>query len=204
MASELIQVMALIYRIQPSEVAQLEADLLERRKVAWSSALREQGRGYGCNKSPNAPRGRDLTELKAMSKEDAKSITTTWNRDVEKKLTSLYNANPKGNRNYYAKQMEIWATNRDKWKSLQIAMQTEQSTRHYAQERFLAENGLRGVGRIFVGPPAICKICLKHFSAGVVTQAYVDKNPAPVHMNCPHEWGVAIKAPMKCDETWLG
>lgn len=205
MTSTLLKTLALLYKMQADDQAALERDLLDRRKAAWRSALREKAREYGCTTAaPRDPSGRDLSELRAMSADDAKSIAATWNRDVERQLQRLFDANPRGNRYYYYSRMEAWAAERATWKNAQIALMTEQSTRFYAQDRFRQENGLRGVRYLFVGPAPVCEICVRHFAAGLVDEAYVRRNPAPVHIGCPHEWKEQAGGIIPCGEMWVG
>jgi hypothetical protein len=202
--SDLLRIIGLLYQMQAADIATLERDLLQRRKAAWRQALSECGQRYGSTRPPNPPSREDLAELKRMCREDARSIATTWNRDVERQLQKLYTANPKGNRHYYAKQMEAWAQKRAVWKNPQIALQTEQTTRFYAQDRFRQMNGLRGGQYVFQGPPPVCGECVGHFAAGLVDEVYVHRHPAPVHIGCPHEWyALPLKAPPP-RELWLG
>jgi hypothetical protein len=100
--------------------------------------------------------------------------------------------------------MESWSKQRAAWKEPQIALQTEQTTRFYAQDRFRQMNGMRGGQYVFIGPPPVCGVCVGHFAAGIVDEVYVKRNPAPVHIGCPHEWKeMPISAPPP-NELWLG
>lgn len=204
MPTELITALALLCRMEDSEIQQMEDSLLENRKQAWRTALSEQARQFGCNATPNDPTGGDLRVLRAESGLDALGIATTWERDVERELTRLFNANPQGSRSYYASGMEQWTMQRAAWKSRQIALNTVQSTRFYAQQRFIEENRLRGNRFLFVGPPPVCRVCVGHFAAGVVDQQYVDRNPTPVHIGCPHEWRLQTAIRLNCSEIWVG
>lgn len=190
--------------MQPSDVQQLEGQLLDRRKAAWISALREEAAKYNCNRMPNPPSGSDLDELEAMSQEDAQGIADTWNRDVENQVEQINQADKYGSRYYYIDRMEAWANQRDSWKSAQIAIQTEQTTRFYTQDRFRQMNGERGGKYKFVGPPPVCEKCIYFYSLGLVTEAFIQRHPAPVHIGCPHEWEAATIADIPCNELWLG
>src|SRR5690606_3911196 len=131
------------------------------------TALREEALRAGYTGAVNPPSRGDLAWLRAEARQDAASITRTWNRDAERQLRRLYEANPRGNRHYYARHMEEWAAARDIWKNKQIAVTTEQKARSYAQERFRQENGLRGDAYVMVGPPPVCGVCVGYFAAGV-------------------------------------
>jgi hypothetical protein len=145
-----------------------------------------------------------LQELKAMSAEDAQSIVNTWNRDVERQIERLFNANRRGNRNYYYKNMEAWAEGRRSWKQPQIAITTAQQTRWVAQTRFRQMNGLRGQQYVFYGPPPVCAICIGLFAEGLVSEAFIQQNPTPVHPLCPHEWRPVAIQRISCDDIWVG
>lgn len=204
--SKLLRVLGLLYRQQPEETEQLARDLLSARTRAWRSAIAAEARRDGYTGPINPPRREDLAYLRDLSREDARSIAATWNRDVERQLQRLYEANPKGNRNYYIKHMEEWAAQRAEWKSRQIATQTEMSTWAYARERYYQENGMRGGYYMLEGPPPVCGDCVRLYGAGTVDQEFVQRNPAPVHINCPHLWAL-VRTPGLApspSELWVG
>lgn len=202
--TRLLQTIALLYRMASADVTALTDSLLERRKADWITVLSEEARRHGCNQRGQAPRLQDLAELRAMSTEDARSIADTWNRDLERQLVKLFDANPRGNRNYYFSNLERWAAERDRWKLPQIAIQTAQTTRWYAQNRFRVMNGLRGGRYRFVGPPPTCKDCITRFAAGIVDERYIQRFPCPRHISCPHSYELVRPKKISCDRLWLG
>jgi hypothetical protein len=148
-----------------------------------------------------------LQYIRELSQTDANSIANTWARDIERQLDKLYTANPRGNRHYYARNMEAWAAQRDTWKSTQIARFTHQSTEFYTSDRFRQQNGLRGQGYIYVGGlvPRSSAGCIERTAAGVVDEAYVQTHPTPNHPNCPHTWeAVDPVAVDDCSAIWMG
>ena len=163
--SDLLRIIALLYSMQPEEVNALANELLERRKAAWMTAMSEKASRYGAPAAIRPPRLKDLEKLRRMAKADARQIARTWARDVERQLARLYQENPRGNRHFYASRMEQWARERAAWKDRQIALQTEQTTRFYAQQRFRQENGLTDVKLVVVGPPPVCQVCVNHMAA---------------------------------------
>lgn len=201
--SNLLQIIALLYKMQPEEVKTLSAELLKQRKQVWRQTLIDEARTYNCQKSPRAPSGRDLTELKAMSDLDARTIANTWARDVERQLQKLFNANPKGNRNYYIRNMEAWAAKRAEWKNPSIALNTETGTREYTKSRF-REMNLSKPMFLFSGPAPTCNVCVNEFAAGIVDENYVRQHPCPRHINCPHTWRVVNRQFIPCADMWLG
>lgn len=201
--SKLLTIIALLYQMQGADVRALADELLERRKAEWRTALTELARQHGCNRSGESPRLDDLDELRRMSLEDARQIAKTWNRDVINQLRKLYGDNPRGNRYYYYSNMERWATERARWKNPQIAIQTAQTTRWYAQNRFRELNGIRA-RFVFAGPPPVCAACVDLFASGIVAEAFIQVNPAPVHIACPHEWREVRPERIPCAEMWVG
>lgn len=203
--SRLLRILGLLYRRTDDEAQDLETQLLDQMKRAWSVSLIEQARQAGYTGPVNPPSRGDLAWLRAEARQDAQSIVRTWNRDAERQLRRLYEANPRGNRTYYIRHMEQWAADREVWKGKQIAVTTEQKARTYAQERFLQENGLRGDLYVMVGPPPVCGACVGYFAAGVVDQEFVDAHPLPAHIGCPHEWRRIGRVPAPAPhELWVG
>lgn len=205
MPTRLLAIMRLLYRMPDSDVETLIAILLEGRKEAWRTAIAKEARAFGYRGPVNDPRRGDLAYLRAESVKDAQSIQRTFNRDIERQLQKLYQANPRGNRFYYAKHLDAYIRQRDSWKTRQIARQTEYTAAGYAQRRFWEENGLRGDWFVFDGPPPVCATCVQLFSLGPVRQDVVDRNPTPVHIGCPHTWRRLghVEAP-PLDDLWVG
>lgn len=202
--SSLLTILALLYQMQDADIRALADELTERRKVEWQTALTEMAQRYGCNqRRGEPPRLGDLDELRRMSLEDARAIAQTWNRDVISQLRTLYGNNPRGNRFYYYSNMEKWATERGRWKNPQIALQTAQTTRWYAQQRFRELNGVRAQ-YVFTGPPPVCRECVSLFAEGVVGERFIERHPSPQHINCSHEWVEVRAEKIPCEDMWVG
>jgi hypothetical protein len=202
--TRLLQTLALLYRMQPADVRLLADDLYARRQIEWMTALAQEAQRHGCTQPGQPPQRQDADTLRRMADEDAQHIADTWNRDVERQITKLFEANRRGNRNYYFSNMEQWASDRDKWKLPQIALQSAQTTRTYAQQRFRTENGLNGGRFIFTGPPPVCQICVREFAAGIVSARYIQAHKCPRHVGCPHEWAELKPGKLACDAIWVG
>ncbi len=204
--TRLLRVLKLLYHQHEADQQALADTLLEQRKAAWQTALRDEARALGHTGPAQPPRREDLAELRRMSQEDARSIVNTWNRDVDRQLERLYDRNYRGNRYYYRKRMEEWAVQRDVWKARQIADYTEYSTINYAQQRFRAMNGLRGGEYVLDGPPPVCGDCRDLYGRGVVDQVVVDQYPMPLHVSCRHTWRLlpwGVTGPPLA-ELWVG
>ncbi len=201
--TNLTRTLALLYRMETADIRQLEAQLLEARKRAWSNALSEEARRHGCTRTPNAPRREDLAELRRQSKADALSIANTYNAAVEREIERLYTANVRGNRQYYFSNLERWSRQRDSWKLQQISLNTELTARQYARDQFANRNKIGGRWR-FVGPPPVCSTCTRLYGMGFVTRDRVVYYGHSQHINCPHEWHEVRPQRVDCRDIWLG
>jgi len=204
--TKLQQVIGLFYQMQPEDVDALEASLLEQEKRAWRTALAEKAQQYaGRRLAPRDPSGADLRQLREWARRDAESVARTYNREVGRQIQRLFEANPRGNRVYYAKHMEAWAQARGAKHMPMVALNTVQQTREYAKERFRAMNGLRPRGFVLAGPPPVCEECNEAQAAGVVDESYIHRHPMPAHFRCAHEWEEVpgARAPALRD-LWLG
>jgi hypothetical protein len=202
--TRLLQIIGLLYRMNADDEVALAKELTLARQRAWTLTIRNEARRLGCDKTPQKATGTQLRDLESMSLEDAKSIARTWNRDVEREIGRLFETNRRGNRYYYAKNVEAWAARRAVWKDAQIALNTEQSTIRYAKEQFWKQNKLLGVRFVASGPAAVCKVCIRIFAAGVVDYRYTQRHPLPAHINCPHTYETLTLEKRACAEIWVG
>lgn len=207
--SRLLKIIRLLYRMDDNDINDLTAVLLGNRQTEWRQAIQAEALGVGCKgvQAKNASGG-DLAKLRDDSRKEARQIAKTWNRDIERQLKKLFDQNPRGNRNYYSKNMTAWMNARASWKNTQIALNTSQTARQYAKEQFWKKNKLTDRARfIFTGPPPTCEDCATLFSMGLVGIDVVQRYPAPRHPNCPHEWeqftGVGVGL-MDCEKLWIG
>jgi hypothetical protein len=201
--SNLLKILLLLYKMLDDDIKQLSDDLLIVRKRVYTQTLTDEARRVGCNRTGSAPRKSQLRDLRRMCDADARQIAKTYNRDVERNLKRLYAANPRGNRRYYAKNMRTYLEKRSSWKTVQIAMNTETTTRAYAQQQFRNNNRIQAF-YVFAGPAPICDDCSRLYAMGLVTQAVVDVNPAPVHINCTHQWQARPTQQVRCEDLWIG
>jgi len=196
--------LALAYEFRAPDVDALTTSILRQRSETWRATLTEQARNVGSGASGTGPRGRDLSEMSAMSRRDAQSIAQTYARELNNQIDRLYDANPTGDRAYYVRELTTWADGRAAWKDRQIANMNRGSARQYAQERFAQENRVSAL-YVFAGPPPRESECAGHFRAGRVTSEYVRRNPTPIHINCPHTWQpVRSRSLQDIDTLWTG
>lgn len=203
--SELTRIISLMYRMTDDDERRLFDDLVNMRVVMYQTAIEREARRYGNNLDANPPSGRDYAEIRRMSERDAASIVRTYNRDVERQVERLYAQNSRGNRNYYASNMERWASQRTTWKQAQIALNTDTTTTEYARRRWFEENFDSGLKWRMVGGAAVCKDCISIMAKGTLTQQFVDSHPCPRHYNCIHAYApINPRRRADRDTVWMG
>lgn len=187
------------------DVDSLTASILKQRSETWRATLTEEARAAGSGKQGIGPTGRDLSELSRLSRRDAVSVASTFNRELGNQIDRLFDANPTGKRAYYISGLTAWSDSRADYKDRQIANMNRQTARSYAQERFDTENKVGDALFLFTGPPPREPVCAGHFTAGLVDADYVAANRTPIHINCPHWWErqqSVIGVPV--EEIWVG
>lgn len=192
------------YAKDADDVTKLAKLLTERRRAVWINTLSELARTHGCSQLAATPKGKYARKLADDSKLDAESIVNTFNTDLRREIEKLYKANPRGNRIYYSNNLIKWQKRRDTWKVYQIGLNTDSTTRYYAQQSFYSNNVELAKRFVAGGPPPVCKICIRIFAAGVVDFAYTQYQPLPAHIGCPHLFKVIAPTKISCEKLWLG
>lgn len=197
--------LALAFEFTAPDTTALTASILKQRSETWRLTLTQEARAAGSSKTGIGPTGQDLSVLSRMSREDAQSITTTFNRELGNQIDRLYDANPDGDRAYYIAELTVWADNRANDKDRVIANNNLGTARSYAQERFDVENKVGEALSLFVGPPPREVVCAGHFAVGLVNRAYVEQNRTPIHLRCPHNWETQIaRIGVPLPQLWVG
>lgn len=206
--TRLTQTLTLLYGMTDDERDDLAREIERTRVAVWRKTIQEEALKFGSRKPVSGPSGQDLATIRRQSIEDARSIQATYNRDVAKQLDKLYRQNPRGNRNYYISNMETWATDRQAYKGNQIALNTESTARQFARDLFRQVNGIRGGKYRYAGPAPVSDECKRRFGAGVVDGRYIENNPVPAHVNCPHDWEQVERPPLppntRPQDLWVG
>lgn len=204
--SELTARISQLYRYTDADVRQLTEMIFQQRRDVWRSTITAELRSIGVTRaSSRPPSGRDLRYLEKISKEDAESIANTWNKWVERRIDELWDANPKGNRQYFFSNLERLAAERDAHHQRLIALNTDSTTVQYAKERFVEENGLQDSHYEYSGPSPVSDECKDRFADGIVTYEYIRRNPVPAHPRCPHQWErVSLDAAFDVADIWIG
>jgi hypothetical protein len=197
--------LSLAFEFAVTDEDALTESIFEQRAGTFRATLTEEARASGSSKTGRGPNGRDRDELRRMSRRDAQSIRNTFNRDLASQIDQLYDADPARSRQSYISELTAWADRRAQWKDRQIANQNRSTARTYAQERFNDENQVGEALYLFVGPPPRESECAALFRAGLVNRDFAERNPTPVHINCPHNWEVQVARPgVARERIWVG
>lgn len=207
--SELTDFIVSLYEMGSDEKAQVESDLLDTFKNSYQTQLQVEANKYGSNKTARPPSGSSLNELKNTAQRDAGSIADTYNRELRSKVEQLYDMNPRGNQRYFAANLDAWSKDRQKFKSQQIAVNTEQVASDMASRDFRDKNRaiLGKTYYAYDGAAPVSDECKSRFGAGIVDENFVDEHPTPAHIGCPHKWGqVKVKklSPADLADLWVG
>ena len=189
-----------------TDIASLEADLLRQATYQYNVTIAQQLALGGCNQASNGPDPQSQRWLEDFARDTAKGITNTYQNDLTKKVRQLKAAAPRGNRYYYLRGLETWEKERTSKKAPTIALNTMADARAYAQDRFIRENGLTKQRYAPVGPPPVCKICVRIFAKGPLPWEECQKkiNFVPAHSRCPHTRAALVPKKLDCSTVWRG
>ncbi len=183
----------------------LITSILAQRNDTWRSTLTSEARAAGSSKSGIGPTGKDASHLSRLSRDDAASIVNTFDRELNNLIDRLFDANPTGDRAYYIAEINVWSAQRADYKDRFIANMNRTTARTYAQARFNEENKSGEALSLFVGPPPRESVCAGHFAAGLVDRTYVERNPTPIHLGCPHGWETQVtRIGVPLAKLWVG
>lgn len=187
----------------------LRSSMLKERRRIYEDELNNLARQVGCTgvRRARVVSGPVLTALNDVSKTEAASITRTYNRDLARAIAAIRAEMPTANRNAYARRLQAWDEQRQRWKSPQIGMNLRSSAIQAAQDDFMRFNNVRGAEAQMVPRIGVCPICQRLINMGWVNAATVQANPAPIHVNCPHTWewrNLEKLTPEECRDLWLG
>lgn len=201
----LVRRLSLAAELMLPDEATLTESIYQQRVAVWQDTLTEEARAVGSARTGQRPGGNDAQYLRDVSRDDARSIRQTYQRELEHQIEALYTANPDGRRDYYLAALTAWADERAAYKDRQIANMNRGTARQYAQLRFRDENRLQDATARFVGPPAREPECQALFAVGAVPLTYAEAHPTPVHIGCPHNWQRFTGRPgVPLDQLWVG
>jgi hypothetical protein len=195
-----------LYEMQQEDIQALAADLERQVRIEYVRTVQRLLTLHGCQKTAQIADARSLTWIAEYARATSEGIARTYNRELSNKIRTLYTANPRGNRFYYMRGLDTWTRQRNGYKTASIALNTMTAARSYAQDRFYRENTIGGRFRP-VGPPPVCKICIRIFAKGPLTWEECQKpaNRFPAHVGCPHKHEIMVPTRIRdCDSAWTG
>lgn len=192
-----------LYEMQEEDIAALSAGLSRQVRAEYGKTIQTQLNLYGCQKLVTGPDAQSERWIEAYVTKTAEGIAKTYNTQLRNEIQRLYDANKRGNRYYYMRGLDAWTIRRNAYKEPSIALNTMTAARDYATKRFRTENNIGG-RFVFVGPPPVCKRCIKLKALGVVSAEAAERYGDSQHVNCPHKWEQLIPQRINCDEAWTG
>jgi hypothetical protein len=199
----LIRAIVDVYSMTEGDINALVQQIKSQLITTYRQSIQRQLVLYSCQKIVTGPDNQALAFLEAKALKDARGVANTYQNDLERKVQSLYVQNRRGNRNYYSSNLNAWSRQRTTSKARVISLNTMTSAREYARTRFSEENGIQGKW-VLVGPPPVCKLCIRIKALGSVTFETTKKRRLPAHINCPHQWGQLVPKAINCAEAWTG
>lgn len=194
------------YKMLQGDIDALSQQITQHLTATYRQTINAQLRLYSCQKSATGPDASAQKWIDEKAIEDSTGIATTYNRELKNKISRLRKENRRGNRFYYLKALDSWIQTRNAYKIQSIALNTMTQARAYAQDRFIRENKITG-RFVMVGPPPVCRICIRIKAKGPLTweECMKPANFVPAHVHCPHRRQALVIKPIKCDElTWTG
>jgi hypothetical protein len=192
-----------LYEMQQEDITALAADLERQVRTEYGRTIQTQLNLYKCQRLATGPDAESTRWIEQYVKSTSEGIARTYNRELSNKIAALHAANVRGNRYYYMRALDTWTRQRNAYKVPSIALNSMTATRQYAAQRFRAENNVTG-RMVFVGPPPVCKKCLRLKALGPVSVEQARKYGDAQHVNCPHRWEQLIPKAINCQEAWTG
>jgi len=209
----IVAAMLLLYRLLHQATRQeeeytksLQAELQRERIRFYEDELTTQAARCGCpNRRGHLTNQAIIDQLSELSRHDAESITSTYNRDLAAAIARIGKDAPGASRAEFRKRLAAWESKRASWKNPQIALYTEMSARSLAQQHFYERNHIGGFA-VLRPERAVCPVCIGWVQRGLVPLEEAEKHPAPYHVNCPHYWLTTPNkiAPEECAGLWMG
>lgn len=203
-STRLIDAITAHYAMNEDDIRLLMERITAQLITTYRRVILQQLQLYKCQKTPSNPidpQSQQWVEAKALK--DAKGIAATYERELRNKVSRLYQANRRGNRNYYISNLDRWITQRNSHKSSSISLNTMTAARKYAKDEFRSRN-VRGGKYILVGPPPVCKLCIRIKGLGPVDLATTKRRPLPAHGGCPHDYEAVTLGKVDCETIWTG
>lgn len=164
----------------------LSASLSQRYQDAYQDTIQQQLDRLGERLSAKRATGSELSALERMASNDAASIASTYNSDLERRIMQLP---PDADLATAKAELRQWQQERSRWKDEQISRSTQGHAADYATDLFISRNKLSAARVIWYAVPPIVAnshpTCIQRVSAGAVPFTETRDWDRP-HPNCRH------------------
>ncbi len=192
------------YSMDEADAANIEAELVQQKQQAYEAELTKLAAQAGCPKQGLADTY-TIDSIHDQAADEAAGIVNTYNFDLAHAIISIYNDNPRANRNTYLRALEAWNNTRAGWKYTQIALHNSGEWQAQAQLDFTTYNDLTGWAEIQpkkAAEPVCQELAARKRIPMQEAQEWVASWPP--HLNCPHYWVVHPNQIADCEDMWLG
>ena len=180
-------------------------ELTNIRAKAYEKELKLQGQAVGCPEyQARLGQSEEWVTMLEHSTNDARGITTTYNRELANQINKIRRDVPTANRHVYAKRIGTWEKNRSAWKDKQTQQFAANDARGRAQADFYNKNGIVEGYAILRPRTAVCPICRGWVARGKVSVNIAMAEPGLWHPNCVHLWDITTPKlpPDGCKNLW--
>lgn len=193
------------YEMTADDVRQLYEQIKVQIEKTYLQTIQAQLNLRGCQKLATLLDQASRAWIEDKARTDAAGIAKTYNRELANKTKAIYSSNKRTNRYGYMRALDTWLLQRNAFKVPSISLNTMTQARAYAEDRFIRENKIKGRFAP-VGPPPVCKLCIRVFALGPLTweECQKPRNKFPQHPGCPHKHAAMVITPINCAEAWTG
>jgi len=185
-AGDVQRVVGQLFSYQASDVRALDAVLFTQARADYGAAVAAEARAAGYSiASVNVTDQAVMAALNERSGFAAKSIATTYNKDVRREIARIRAEVPKANRYTYAKRLDAWEKSRASWKAEQIAYTEMGTTINQAQRDFVRMNHLEPRAHV-VPDTGQCAYCEELAGQGWMDFWTAEGLGLPAHPGCIH------------------
>jgi hypothetical protein len=191
------------YRMDESDIVSLYERLERQLTSVYRQTIQRNLIKYGCQKTVTGPDAQSTRWIQAKARKDSEGISNTFDRELMSQIQKVRAKNKRANRFQYIRELDAWIAKRNGYKVASISLNTLTAAREYAAQRFRHENNINTRMR-FVGPPPVCRKCIKLFGLGAVSVETADRYGDSQHGGCPHRWEELVIRKIDCSTAWTG
>lgn len=209
MAARFISAIETLFRMTPTDAADLATDLFKRNRLVFEATVNANLEALGQPPSFRLTNGPVLKQLKKEAEKSALSIAETYNRDLAAKVDSVVETERTSglNRATLAKRLSDWDTERATWKASQIRQTEAVRTANIATELFVRASGMETEVRYRLTPADSTHDDANDVAAReqrLLTSSELESLGLPAHPNERHSPVIAFPKATDTSALWLG